>query len=40
MLKRQNLSNFILKGRGLLKILTVITIIIVYKAKAVKLSYN
>ena len=37
---RQNLSDFILGERGLLKILAVIAITVVYKVKAAKFNCN
>ena len=40
MLKRWNLSNFILKERGSLKILAIVAIAVAYKAKAAKPSCN
>ena len=39
-LKRQNSSDFILGGRGLLKTLAIAAVIIVYKTEAVKPNYN
>jgi len=38
--ERQGLSNFILGGRGLLRILAIVAIVVAYKAKAAKPNCN
>jgi len=40
MLERRSLSDFILEGRGLLRILAIAAVVVAYKAKAAKPNYN
>jgi len=40
MLRRRSLSNFILGGRGLLRVLVIVAIAVAYKAKAATPNYN
>jgi hypothetical protein len=37
---RRSLSNFILGGRGLLRILAIVAVVVAYKAKVAKPNYN
>jgi len=38
--ERRSLSDFMLGGRGLLRALAVVAIVVAYKAKAAKPNYN
>ena len=40
MLGRQNLSDFMPEGRGLLRTLAVTAVVVAYEAKAAKPNYN